>query len=138
MPKSQARDRLRHTLWFVGIQWARFPVRDRAVWTIAGAHIAQQHEGRGAVRKALADVRTTRLLAHRMESELGENRLGPEIFRRNRRADLDPVWMLSPRFHLSSTISLGSSAANHRGPLEKARSAFPPALRARTPLQNSP
>ena len=52
---------------------------DRAVGTIAGANITQNHEGRGPMFPALADVGTVRFLTHRMEVELAHQALELQV-----------------------------------------------------------
>src|SRR5260370_15481301 len=86
-------DSLSDSARLVGVERANFAVRDRAVGAIACAYIAHQHEGRGAMRKAFADIRAARFLANRMQFQLAENRLGAEVLRRYRRANLDPIRM---------------------------------------------
>src|SRR5207244_3152911 len=52
------------------VEGGRGPVGDRAIRTVPGADVAQDHEGGGAVLPALADVGAMRLLAHRVELEI--------------------------------------------------------------------
>jgi hypothetical protein len=94
MLQAKPRDRLGDSARFVDVQRTHLAVRDRTVRAITRAHVAHQHEGGRAMRKAFADIRTARFLANRMQLELAENRLGPKVLRRNRRAHFDPVRML--------------------------------------------
>ena len=91
--QAQARNRLGDTPRLVGIERTHFAMRDRAVGAITRAHVAHQHEGGRTMREALADIRTARLLADRMQPQLGQQRLGAEVLGRGRRAHLDPVGM---------------------------------------------
>src|SRR5258708_2072065 len=56
-------------------------VRDRAIPAPARAHVAQDHEGRGRVFPALADVRATRLLADGVEVPLAHALLEAHVVR---------------------------------------------------------
>ena len=69
--QAQARDRLGDSARLVGIERTHFAMRDRAVGTIARAHVAHQHEGGRAMREAFADIRAARFLADRMQPQLG-------------------------------------------------------------------
>src|SRR5512135_1393712 len=80
--QPKPRHRLRDSARFVGVERTHFAVRDRAVRTITRAHVAHEHEGRRAMRKAFADIRAARLLADGMQLEPGEYRLGAEVFGR--------------------------------------------------------
>src|SRR4029077_11212510 len=82
---------------FGGVNRAGPSVRDGAVRARTRAHVAEDHEGRGAVVPALADIRTLRLLAHRMEVELAHQPLQPKVAWRSRRAHLEPVRLCQPR-----------------------------------------
>ena len=72
-------------------------VRDRAVRAGARADVAENHEGRRAVIPALADVRALRFLADRVQLEAAHQPLQPQIARRSRRADLQPLRLRLPR-----------------------------------------
>ncbi len=56
------------------VQWLRPAVRDVAEGTTACADAAHDHERRGTLRKAFADVRTHRLLTHRMQAVFTQDR----------------------------------------------------------------
>ena len=53
-----------------GIELRRTSVRDRAVGAVSRADVAENHERRGAVLPALADVGAVRLLADRVQVEV--------------------------------------------------------------------
>src|SRR5260370_700595 len=65
-------------------------VRDRAIPAPARAHVAQDHEGRGRVFPALADVRATRLLADGVEVPLAHALLEAHVVRPAGRTHLEP------------------------------------------------
>src|SRR5262245_17579880 len=72
----------------------RWPaMRHRAVRAGARADVAEDHERRGAVVPALADVRALRLFADRVEVQLAHQALEPQIARRAGGAHLQPVWL---------------------------------------------
>src|SRR4029453_10982261 len=73
----------------------RLAVRHRAVAAMARAHVAQDHEGRGGLFPALADVRTTRLLADRVQVPLAEAALEAHIIRSAGGPDLEPRRLLA-------------------------------------------
>ena len=66
------------------------PMGNGAVAAVPGAHVAQDHEGRGQVLPALADVRAVGLLAHRVEVPLPHQALQAEVLRPARRPHLEP------------------------------------------------
>ena len=65
-------------------------MRDGAISAVPGADVAEDHERRGAVLPALADVRTVRLLANCMEVELTHELLEPKVVRTPWGSDLQP------------------------------------------------
>src|SRR6266545_568411 len=78
------------TLRLLTILPHRLAVGHRTVPAVARAHVAQDHEGRGQVLPALADIGTMRFLAYRMEVPLPHQALEPQVLRAARRADLQP------------------------------------------------
>ena len=56
-------------------------VRHRAIRARARADVAEDHEGRGAVVPALADVGAPRFLADGVQAEIAQQVLQPEIVR---------------------------------------------------------
>src|SRR5215469_7195406 len=105
MLQTQPRDRGGDSSRLVSVKRADLAVCDRAVRAIARTHVAHQHEGGGAMRKAFADIRAARFLADRMQLELGENSLGAKVLGRRRRADFDPVGMLTFRHFEQSSFA---------------------------------
>src|SRR3984885_14529947 len=81
MLQAESRYGLCYSARLVGVERAHLAVRDRPIRTIARAHIAHQHEGRGTMRKAFANVGAACFLADGMQLQLGENRLGAEVLR---------------------------------------------------------
>ena len=74
-------------------------MRDGAVGAVPRADVAEDHEGRGAVLPALADVRAVRFLADRVEVELAHQLLEPEVLRPAGSANLEPARLsLGQRF----------------------------------------
>src|SRR5207249_3722674 len=59
----------------------RTSVGDGAISAIAGAHIAEDHEGGGAVLPALADIGAVSFLTDGMEVELAHQLLEPQVIR---------------------------------------------------------
>jgi hypothetical protein len=84
------RRRFRNTLRLRGIELRRPPVGDGAVGAVPGADIAENHEGRGAVLPALADVRAMRFLAHRVEVQVAHELLEAQVVRASGRLHLEP------------------------------------------------
>ena len=76
-----SRDGGRDTTWLGQVVLRRTPVGDRAIPTIAGADVAQDHERCGAVLPTLADVRAMRFLAHGMEVQLAHQMLQSGVIR---------------------------------------------------------
>ena len=66
---------------------------------VARADVAEQHERRRLVTPALADVRTVRLLADRVQPQLLHQALGLEERLAGRRSHLDPFGMPSRHRH---------------------------------------
>ena len=75
----------------VEVERGRPAVLHGAVGAGARAHVAEDHEGGGAVVPALADVRAVRVLADRVELQVAHDALEPEVVLRTRGADLQPV-----------------------------------------------
>ncbi len=73
-----------------GIDLAGPAVRHGAVRARARADVAKDHERRGTVIPALADVRTARVLADGMQVQLAHQVLEAQVVRRSRRAHLQP------------------------------------------------
>ena len=88
--EPQLSDRPAHPLRLLAILPDRPAVGHRAVAAIAGAHVAQDHEGRGEILPALPDVRAVRLLTDRMEVPLAHQALEPDVLRSARRAHPEP------------------------------------------------
>src|SRR5712691_6558489 len=72
-------------------------VRNGAVSAVPRADVAQDHEGRGRLFPALADVRAVRLLADRMEIPLSHQPLQADVVWPARRADFQPSRLWQPR-----------------------------------------
>ena len=70
--KPEARHRVRDTPRLVWVERTHLAMSNRAVRAIACAHVAHQHEGRGAMRETLADIGTARFLADGVQLELRE------------------------------------------------------------------
>ena len=82
------------------------PVRDGAIGAGTCADVAENHERRRAMVPALADIRTVRFLADRMELELLHQSLETQIALRPGRTHLQPLRLgvartqeLDGRFH---------------------------------------
>src|SRR5207245_7152303 len=73
-------------------------VRDRAVAAVSRADVAQDHERRGRVLPAFADVGTVRLLADRVEVPLAQPALASYAVGASGGAELEPrrLWHLRP------------------------------------------
>ena len=69
-------------------------VGDGAVAAVPRAHVTQDHEGRGGLFPALADVRTAGLLAHRVEIPLPHQPLEADVVRPAGGPHLQPRWLL--------------------------------------------
>src|SRR5207237_6369938 len=69
----------------------RATMRDRAVRAVSRAHVAEDHEGGGAVLPTLANVGATRLLADRMQVERAHQLLEMQVVGPARRAHLEPT-----------------------------------------------
>src|SRR5689334_8990115 len=65
-------------------------VRDRAVAAVPSADVAKDHECRGAVLPAFANIRTMRFLAYRVEVELAHEMPQARVVRAAGRLDLEP------------------------------------------------
>src|SRR5690348_4742407 len=73
--KPQRRDRQREIPRLVGIERQRTAVADITERTTPRADVAHDHERRRPLAEAFADVRTRRLLAHRMQMVLAQDSL---------------------------------------------------------------
>src|SRR5436190_23902126 len=95
MTQRHALDRVRHAGGLGHVELVRPAMRDRAVGARARADVTEDHEGRGAMMPALADVGTARLLADGMKLQLLHHALEPEIVLRSWRADFQPggLWL---------------------------------------------
>jgi len=72
-------------------------VRDGTVAAVAGADVAEDHEGRGGLFPALADVRAMRFLAHAVEIPLPHERSEPHVIPTTGRAHLEPGRLATDR-----------------------------------------
>src|SRR5918994_660883 len=70
---------------------------DRAVGTVPGAHVAQDHEGGGLVLPALPDVGAAGFLADRMQAQLAHHRLDMRVVGAPGRLHLEPRWLARRR-----------------------------------------
>ena len=77
--ESHPVDGLGDPLGFAGVEGDGPPGVDEAEAAGAGAALAVDHEGRGAVGPALEDVRAARLLAHGDEVEVADRLLQPQV-----------------------------------------------------------
>src|SRR4029453_16803528 len=68
----------------------RAPMGHGAVAAVPRAHITENHERRGEVLPAFADIRAVGLFAHRMEVPLPHETLETEVLRPARRPHLEP------------------------------------------------
>src|SRR5262245_13863983 len=95
MPKRHPLDGIRNARRFCEIELVRFAIRNRAIRARARADVAENHEGRGAMVPALADVRTPRLLTDGVELQLLHYAFETQIVLRTRRAHLEPrrLWL---------------------------------------------
>ena len=89
-------DRVGHPLGLLRVHRSWASVRHRAVGAGACADVAQDHEGRGPVIPALADVRASRFLAHGVQVEVAHDRLESQVARRPGRPDFQPVGFRQP------------------------------------------
>ena len=96
----------RHLDRLVLVGRLRRAVRDVAVAARARAGVAEDHERRGAVVPALADVRAVRFLADGVETEVAHQALEAEVVLGAGRADLQPVGLGLPR-QLVGALSRG-------------------------------
>src|SRR2546423_15074695 len=79
-----------HPVRFSDVVLGGATVCDSAVSAIAGADVAKDHEGGGAVLPTFTDVRTVRFLTHRMKVELAHQALEPHVVGAHGRFDLQP------------------------------------------------
>jgi hypothetical protein len=84
------RRRLRDALRLRGIELRRPAMGHGAVGAVPSTDVAQDHEGRGAVLPALADVRAVRFLADRVEVEVAHELLEAQVVRASGRLHLEP------------------------------------------------
>jgi len=90
VPKSHLGDGFCHSMRLGDVVLWRTSMGDGAVSAIAGADVAEDHEGGGAVLPALADVGAVGFLADGMEVELAHQALEPHIVGAAGRFDLEP------------------------------------------------
>ena len=72
-------DRMGDTRGLCRVDRVRTPMANRAVAARARADITEDHEGRGAVRPALADVGAARFFADGVKIEIAHQALEPEV-----------------------------------------------------------
>src|SRR6185436_15395454 len=82
-----------------GIELRRLAVRHGAVGTGARADIAQNHERRGAMVPAFADVRAPRILTHGVQLQVVHDALETDVVLRPGRTDLEPGGLRLARAH---------------------------------------
>src|SRR6266487_49559 len=92
-------DRLGEIQRLVGIQRQRTAMRDVAERATPRADIAHDHEGRRALAKTFADVRTGGFFADRVQMMLAQDLLDLVEARARRRAHADPVGLFQPLGH---------------------------------------
>ena len=73
--ECKQRDGLRQVRGLLGIGRERPAVRDVAERAAARADVAEDHERRGALAEALADVRAGGFLAHRVQARVAQDAL---------------------------------------------------------------
>src|SRR3982750_977326 len=73
------------------VVFRRAAVGDRTVRTVSRTDVAEDHEGRGPVLPALANVGAVCLFADGVKIELAHQMLQPQILRAARRLDLEPA-----------------------------------------------
>ena len=116
--EGQRLDRLRQLLRLFRVERDRRPVRDVAVAAGARADVPHDHERRGAVMPALADVGAVRFLAHRVQLEAAHQLAQPKVIRRTRRSHLEPLRLGLPSerhvFDPTATNELERSDSGHR------------------------
>ena len=81
----------RHTARLCRVVLGRAAMRHGAVGAVSGADIAQNHEGRGAMLPALANVGAVGLFADRIQLEFAHELLDPEVVTAARGFDLQPT-----------------------------------------------
>src|SRR5207245_11630684 len=86
--EPHALDRFRQPDRLVRVEWSGGAVRYRAVGAVARADVAQDHEGRGLVLPALADVGAMRRFADGVELQLAHQLLQGEV--------VGPPWSRHP------------------------------------------
>ncbi len=91
MVKSHPLDRFRQPHRLQRVEGLGRPMRDRAVRTIAGTDITQDHEGGGLVIPAFTDIGATRLFAHGVQSQLAHRSLDVRIIGAAGRLNLEPT-----------------------------------------------
>src|SRR4051812_18173396 len=77
-------------MWLGDVVLGGTSVSNGAVGAVAGADVAEDHEGGGAVFPTFADVGAVGFLAHRMEVQLAHQVLEPHIVGAARRFHLQP------------------------------------------------
>src|SRR6266404_54277 len=95
VPQPETRHGVGHARRLIRIDGERTAVTDGAEAAIARAGVAEQHEGRGVVRPALADVRALRFLAHRVQTKIADDRARARHCVTGRRPHANPLGMLA-------------------------------------------
>ena len=93
--QAESRDRAPDAFGLLAVFPDRFAVRDRAIAAVPRADVAENHERRGPVVPAFADVGTMRLLAHRVQILRAHEGPEPDVVRSSRRPDLEPARLAS-------------------------------------------
>ena len=90
MLQAHLGDCLCDTGWLLDVVLRGTTVRDGAIGAVSRADVAENHERRGAVFPALANVRTMGLLAYGMEVHVAHHLLESQVVRPARCLDLEP------------------------------------------------
>src|SRR5262249_26484149 len=93
MSKTELRGRLGDVARLLYVQGERQAGLHIAEGAGAGAGITHDHEGRVLLLPALADIRATGLLAHRVQAVVTHDFLGSEITLRDGSFHANPVWL---------------------------------------------
>ena len=97
MREAEGCDRLGDVLGLVRVEEVGPPGRDVAEGAGAGADPPQYHHGGVLLFPALADIRASRLFAHRVEPKLAHQPPGCLVFGRSGRPDAQPVGLTRDR-----------------------------------------
>jgi hypothetical protein len=81
-----------HAPGLVEVELGRLACEDGAEAAGAGADVAKDHEGRGAVVPALADVRAAGLLADRVQPQAAHGLFYVAVALPHRRPGFEPLW----------------------------------------------